>query len=344
MMKKYLFPLFILLLFISNIQFIYGAACYPTCTPTPCPDLQAGTEIGNIELNPDSSIFIEVEQCCANPYGIDTAEEWAGYFGVSANNGEDKDIRIDKYWEQKEPACACVLKTKDPAEIFDIIYKKWEFCESPIDLTTPGQYYLKHIWYNKVRKDQYNNCVINYVDGEKNRIKVINVNYFAPEVDPLPSPGNPVYDSHEWYDCYEEEAFGDGTLSATPYWAHVGTTVNSPCGEKCILARTISINVSTNFQVGVKYVIVAIIGGGLSETESFYASSECSAIPLKRRQLKCYQKGYYSIGSIEWGSYTYDEQELGCVKSSYDTLEINQTIWKNEIMYNCATYAVTPPS
>ena len=174
MMKKYLFPLFTLFLFISHIQFTFGAGCYPTCTPTPCPELLAGTEITNTELIPDSSVFIEVDQGCKNPTGVNTAEEWAAYFGVSATNGVDKDIRIDKYWEQEEPDCVCVLKTKDPYETYDIVYKRWEYSQIKpyIDLTTPGQYFLYHIWYNKERKDQ-NNCVINHVDGEKNRGKVI---------------------------------------------------------------------------------------------------------------------------------------------------------------------------
>lgn len=348
MMKKYLFPLFILLLFISNIQLIYGAACYPTCTPTPCPDLQAGTEISNIELNPDSSIFIEVDQRCKNPTGINTAEEWAGYFGVSANNGEDKDIRIDKYWEQEEPACACVLKTKDPAEIFDILYKKWEFCEPPIDLTNPGQYSLKHIWYNKVRKDQ-NNCVINYVDGEKNRIKVINVNEFETEIDPMPSQGTPVpWRDYKPCDCDHTYWFPgwyhDGTMKSDPLWEKRGVS-HGNCDESLEAGIEFSANTTIGFQLGVKHYLYAIIGANWSETTSFFASSPCSRIENKRRSIACYQRGWRTVRNYKFGKCWWDDEkgEFIYQQTGITNPPVEDIIWKKEPLFNCATWAMTVP-
>ena len=235
------------------------------------------------------------------------------------------------------------MKSRDPFEIWDIIYKKWEFIGAPIDLTNDKQYYLKHIWYNKERKDS-KGCVINYVDNEKNRIAIINVNYFAPVVDQLPSPGSPITNAaYQYYDC-DIGMYHDGTLSATPYWENVGPIVNSACNESCSLNQTISVNVSIGFQAGIKYVIVAIIGGNWSETESYSATGSCSSKPLKRRQLKCYQKGYYTIRDFEWGFFTYDEQQQKCLTAPVENLHHEETIWKYEIIYNCATYAMDPPS
>jgi len=154
---------------------------------------------------------------------------------------------------------------------------------------------------------------------------------------------NVIHKKEKNYDC-DIGMYHDGTLSATPYWENVGPIVNSACNESCSLNQTISVNVSIGFQAGIKYVIVAIIGGNWSETESYSATGSCSSKPLKRRQLKCYQKGYYTIRDFEWGFFTYDEQQQKCLTAPVENLHHEETIWKYEIIYNCATYAMDPPS
>lgn len=351
-MKRCFLPLFIFLLFISNIQFIYGAECFPTCTPIPCPDLQAGTEISNIELNPDSSIFIEVEQRCKNPTGIISAEEWAGYLGVSANNGEDKDIRIDKYWEQKEPDCVCVLKTKDPAEMSDILYKRWEFCpnEPFIDLTEPGQYFLKCTWYNKVRRDQ-NNCVINYVDGEKNKIKVINVNEFVTEIDPMPSPGTPVpWRDYKPCDCQVSHTYlfpgwyHDGTMKSDPLWDLRGVS-HGNCDESLEGGIEFSANTTIGFQLGVKQYLYAIIGANWSETTTFFSSSPCSRIENLRRSIACYQRGWRTIRNFKFGYCWWNDDQGKFIYQLNGITDppLDEIIWKIETLFNSATWAMTVP-